>query len=115
MVILQCHYSDVSSSYGTMIARRVRPEMGRFPRSPRTVACMYCAISRNDPFQDPVLCRVKERRPSTSICKQTALLRIGISQQTRDVGPVLFYCWDSVCDAGPTVKQHWLCALVFAG
>ena len=25
----------------------------------------------------------------------------------RDVQPMLFYCWTSVADDGPTVKQHW--------
>ena len=38
------------------------------------------------------------------------------AQQTRDYEPVLFYCWSTVCDAGPTLKQHWLnisCLLVW--
>ena len=30
-----------------------------------------------------------------------------LSQQTRDVEPMLFYCWASVRDAGLTLKQHW--------
>ena len=40
------------------------------------------------------------------------LLRV--SQQTQDVGPMLFYCWSTVYDAGPILKQHWtnvLCLL----
>ena len=30
------------------------------------------------------------------------------SQQTRYVDPMLFYCWSSVADAGPALKQHWI-------
>ena len=33
-----------------------------------------------------------------------------LSQQTRDVDPVLFQCWASVADGGPTFKQHWVSA-----
>ena len=29
------------------------------------------------------------------------------SQQLSDINPILIYCWPSVCDAGPTIKQHW--------
>ena len=28
------------------------------------------------------------------------------TQQARDVIPMSFYCWATVCDAGPTIKQH---------
>ena len=28
------------------------------------------------------------------------------SQQSRDVYPMLFYCWASVADGGPTLTQH---------
>ena len=31
-----------------------------------------------------------------------------LSQQTRDVQPMLFECWANVVDGGPTFKQHWL-------
>ena len=31
----------------------------------------------------------------------------GLSQQTRDVEPMLGRCWASVVDAGPTSTQHW--------
>ena len=30
------------------------------------------------------------------------------AQQTRYLQPMLFYCWASVRDAGPTIKRHWL-------
>ena len=30
------------------------------------------------------------------------------TQQTRDIAPVLFQWWDSVADAAPTLKQHWV-------
>ena len=29
------------------------------------------------------------------------------TQQTRDVKPMLFQCWPTVFDVGPTIKQHW--------
>ena len=41
--------------------------------------------------------------------------RSSITQQTRDVNPMLYYCWASVADGGPTVIQHWVnvsCLLV---
>ena len=28
-------------------------------------------------------------------------------QQAPDVDPMLFYCWSSIVDGGPTIKQHW--------
>ena len=30
------------------------------------------------------------------------------SEQTRDNHPILFQCWSSVEDCGPTLKQHWV-------
>ena len=36
-------------------------------------------------------------------------------QQTRDIYPMLFQCWATVFDAGPTLNQHWVngwCLLV---
>ena len=30
------------------------------------------------------------------------------SQQTRDVDPMLLWCWATVFDAGPTSHQHWI-------
>ena len=31
-----------------------------------------------------------------------------ISQQTRDIDPMLCQCWASVVDGGPTLAQHWV-------
>ena len=36
-------------------------------------------------------------------------------QKTRGVDPVLFHSWGSVCDAGPTMKQHWVNASCLMG
>ena len=33
-------------------------------------------------------------------------LKPDIPQETRDIQPMLFQCWASVEDAGPTLKQH---------
>ena len=44
-----------------------------------------------------------------------AILLIGDSQQTRYVESMLFYCWASVADNGPTLKQHWLKVLCLFG
>ena len=30
------------------------------------------------------------------------------SQKKRDARPMLVQCWATVCDAGPTLKQHWV-------
>ena len=30
------------------------------------------------------------------------------TEQTRDIEPLLFQCWVSVVDGGPTIKQQWL-------
>ena len=30
-----------------------------------------------------------------------------ISQPERDRASMLVYCWATVCDAGPTLNQHW--------
>ena len=30
-----------------------------------------------------------------------------LSQQTRDFDPMLFQCWPTVYDAGPTLNKHW--------
>ena len=40
------------------------------------------------------------------------------AQQRQHVGPMLYYCWPSVCKARPTIKQHWvnvLCPLLVQG
>ena len=31
-----------------------------------------------------------------------------VSQQTRHVDPMFFYCWADVADGEPTLKQHWI-------
>ena len=41
---------------------------------------------------------------------------IGLAQQTRDVHPMLFQCWPTVFDVGPTLK-HWVnipCLLILS-
>ena len=30
-----------------------------------------------------------------------------LTQQTRNIDPMLLLCWLNVCDAGPTLHQHW--------
>ena len=37
------------------------------------------------------------------------------SQQTHDVDPMLAYCWSNVCDAVPTLIQHWVIIHMSAG
>ena len=36
-------------------------------------------------------------------------------QTYSSIYPMLFQCWPSVCDAGPTLKQHWVNAPCFLG
>ena len=38
-----------------------------------------------------------------------------VSQQTRDIEPMLGWCWPNVGDDGPTSNQHWFNALCFLG
>ena len=38
-----------------------------------------------------------------------------LSQQTRGIHPILFYCWASVEYAGPTLKQNWVNAFFLGG
>ena len=35
--------------------------------------------------------------------------------KTRDIEPMLVECWSSICDAGPTFKQHWFSVSCFLG
>ena len=37
------------------------------------------------------------------------------SQQTQDSEPMLFQCWPTVYDVGPTLKQHWFSVLGLQG
>ena len=37
------------------------------------------------------------------------------TQQTRGIHLMLFQCWPTVFDAGPTLKQHWVKALCLLG
>ena len=37
------------------------------------------------------------------------------TQQTRGIRPMLFQCWASVEDVGPTLKQHWVNASCLLG
>ena len=41
-------------------------------------------------------------------CQCVYILYICLSQQTRDVLPMLAQCWASVVDGGPTLSQHWV-------
>ena len=37
-------------------------------------------------------------------------------QQTREIEPMLFECWSTACDGGPTLTQYWVndsCLLFF--
>ena len=47
------------------------------------------------------------------LCIYFALILI-LSQQTRDADPALLYCWRSVADGDPTLKQHWVCWIIIA-
>ena len=38
-----------------------------------------------------------------------------ILRYTEDANPILFQCWSSVCDAGPTLKQHWVVLVHYSG
>ena len=31
-----------------------------------------------------------------------------LTQQTRDINPMMVQCWSTVCDAGPTLYLHWV-------
>ena len=42
-------------------------------------------------------------------CKQTK------DPETRDGKPMWFQCWATVCDAGPTLKPHWINASCLLG
>ena len=35
-------------------------------------------------------------------------LRLDPAKQTRDIDPMLFQWWSTVCDAGLALKQHWV-------
>ena len=37
------------------------------------------------------------------------------AQQRRGIYPMLFQCWPTVFDAGPTLKQHWVSATSLLG
>ena len=37
------------------------------------------------------------------------------TQHTRGIHPMLFQCWPTVFDAGPTLKQHWVNASCLLG
>ena len=37
------------------------------------------------------------------------------TQQTRNIDPMLFKCWPTLFDVGPTLKQHWLNVLCLLG
>ena len=36
------------------------------------------------------------------------IFQYGTPHRTRHVDPMLAYCWQSVYDAGPTLRQHWI-------
>ena len=38
-----------------------------------------------------------------------------LTQQTRDLHPMLFQCWASVEDGGPALEQHWVNVLCLLG
>ena len=46
---------------------------------------------------------------------QNSLCNANNHQHFRPFHPIMFYCWASVADKGPTLKQHWvnMCCCVF--
>ena len=48
-----------------------------------------------------------------SLCLCVPSYRAG--GQTRDVDPMLGWCWPTVCDAGPASNQHWFNASCLLG
>ena len=50
------------------------------------------------------------------VVDQLALIRYHLAiQQTRGIQTMLFRCWPTVFDAGPTLKQHWVNDLCLLG
>ena len=47
--------------------------------------------------------------------RKTIFARSVRTQQARGVDLMLFHCWPSVADAGPTSKQHWFNLSCFPG
>ena len=43
------------------------------------------------------------------------ITRLGLSQQTERVDPLLAWCWAIVCDAGPASSEHLVNILCLLG
>ena len=35
-------------------------------------------------------------------------VKMAVSQLARGIDTILFYCWPTVYDVGPALKQHWV-------
>ena len=64
---------------------------------------------------DPeVLKKTEEEMDLCDLCLVVSLFP-SLSQQTRDIHPMMFQCCATVFDAGPTLKQHWVNAPCLLG
>ena len=100
----------------------IGPWVSTFSGSPSSVFIRQAALATR---RVSVICRCNlvEDTPHSLLPADAAWFTVPLwrltchtgSQWTGNVGPMLGYCWASVCDAGPTVTQHWFKVLRFLG
>ena len=50
-----------------------------------------------------------------SVAQNKANCDTSLTQQTRDIHPMLFQCWANIEDGGPTLEQHGVNVLCLLG
>ena len=53
-------------------------------------------------------CKYPTSESSDTTCQKVISNQPGAPKQTWITDPMLFQCWSSVYDAGPTLNQHWV-------
>ena len=54
----------------------------------------------------PEIVKMVSGATSTFDCQTTD--RRKLTQQTRDIDPMLVYCWPTICDTRPTISHNWV-------
>ena len=82
----------------------------RSPKLCQHLTKKLCYSSHGDKKSDSALLYHTNRTVflRAKVVRGRSLLYEPASQQTRGIHPILFQCWHTVFDAGPTLKQHWV-------
>ena len=76
--------------------------------------CLWCTSYRRCSTLIAAHCWFNAGQSSTTLAQHQSITgSVVYFAQTRGIQPMLFQCWPTVFDAGPSLKQHWVIAPCF--